>query len=372
VGEIAFEGRPGGGAQEGCVRTHSSSWSAALGAVWILLLASGCPRDKAESAPKGEAGASADGRVSEEPPPGAQFANAMWSPDGSLVYYERAVAHEDGTATAEVRQVNVQTSEDCRVARGTECALSHDGTRLAYVAVDQVGNEEGAALLELASGAVTALPCASWGACTWSPDDDRLMYWAYWPMKLRVYRLGAGRETIPGDRLSSELGAWSPSGDAIAYVSDAEDPAAGEGLWLVEVGAGDERRLSDLVCPGSPVGPPLAWAPDADRLVVGARDAEGGRSLFLVTLDGAETKQLTQGPADYGPAWSPDGTMVAYTTRAGGAKRTHVAVVTLETGEERVFRQHALEAPAWSPDGTELACIDWQDGVYVVSVEELE
>ncbi|MFB6240267.1 MAG: TolB family protein, partial [Gemmatimonadota bacterium] len=64
---------------------------------------------------------------------------------------------------------------------------------------------------------------------------------------------------------------WSPGGDALAYVSDAEGEA---GVWVREVGGPDRRLVAsagELACP--------SWSPDGERIVFNR--IRGARSRLL-------------------------------------------------------------------------------------------
>jgi len=181
---------------------------------------------------------------------------------------------------------------------------------------------------------------------------------------------------------------WSPDGSHLAFTSEREADHAQ--LYVIPVGGGEARRLTDLKEEVND----LSWSPDGTRLLFSARvpdaayeekddkrreprrltrlqyklDNEGWTAdrrqhLFTVAADGSEEpRQITDGDyEDRGLAWSPDGTKVAFAsarqedwdlTFAGA-----VYVIDAEGGEPQpVTTFDAIYgAPSWSPDGSRIA-----------------
>src|SRR5437660_738894 len=203
---------------------------------------------------------------------------------------------------------------------------------------------------------------------------------------------------------------WSPDGRWLAFVSDREGEAAGQGnkeqkkrgngkaqVWIIPADGGEARQLTFMQHGASdPV-----WSPDSKRLIFSAavgpadEETEDGqplpkvrvidrlwyrlagvgfiherrRHLFLLDIEGSgeggEPQQLTDGDWDDGdPAWSPDGTRVAFTSnrREERWRFLNPDVYTLsindgKAGELQQLTDGSLSCSSlsWSPDGKSIA-----------------
>lgn len=203
----------------------------------------------------------------------------------------------------------------------------------------------------------------------------------------RELRVGARRDHSPE---------WSPDGAYIAFLSRL---GACDHLFVAPADGGDAIQLTNfadgvLTCCWSPDGTTLAFAArvvsDPDAVVDDPRPPESeeqsrrppiarvvrtlgykrdgvgyfdGRHshLFLVSRDGGETRQLTDGPWSIdGFQWSPDGRSIAVIGDAepdADLRRTvHLYVVDVATGSRRsVTTGVQMTAPAWSPRGDMIA-----------------
>ncbi len=220
---------------------------------------------------------------------------------------------------------------------------------------------------------------------------------------------------------------WSPDGSTLAFLrSERSDGKPGPAqLWLLPGDGGEARRMTEL--PSAVVD--FAWAPDGRRLVCVSdvdpdrRDGgEGGpdgkdsvprvrevrrvyyradtigwrgdahRQLFLVDVDGGETRQITRGDYDCGlPAFSANGRMLAFVTSDRSATRTRkprgdeLCTMRMDRRTRQaprvLVRRMQVGRPAWSPNGAEIAFVGSEQveqaggydettspGLYVVNV----
>lgn len=101
--------------------------------------------------------------------------------------------------------------------------------------------------------------------------------------------------------------------------------------------------------------------PDGTRVVVAVShpDHDADRThgeLWVISVESASARRLTNGPRDSAPAVSPDGRRVAF-LRAGDSGPPQLHVVALDGGEPSALTDQPLGAgpAAWSPDSERLA-----------------
>jgi sugar lactone lactonase YvrE len=179
---------------------------------------------------------------------------------------------------------------------------------------------------------------------------------------------GAGAGGASSAAIGSDMPAWSPDGERIAFVGFRAGRAGD--IYTVPAEGGREQRLTatrsqeDLP----------RWSPDG-RQIVFARTVQGTHQLFVMSANGSGQRQLTTGglPSS-APAWSPGGERIAFVrgrvdadtgdglqtdgTETGeqrsSADNGEIYVMNANGGgETRLTHNTAIDnSPTWSPDGT--------------------
>jgi TolB protein len=103
---------------------------------------------------------------------------------------------------------------------------------------------------------------------------------------------------------------WSPDGTRIAFASN-QPPGIGS-IWVAPAEGGTALDL------GLEQGTDPAWSPDGQYVAYSSR-ASGTGEIFVVSLDGGLSLQITDDPADdRWPSWSPDGRYIAFMSDRAG------------------------------------------------------
>jgi Tol biopolymer transport system component len=175
----------------------------------------------------------------------------------------------------------------------------------------------------------------------WSPDGRRLAFLAghsggaLTASNLFLYVInpdGTGRRRLAhygsGDAWQSI--SWSPDSRRIVF-------AANDGLFVVTVATGEQRRLGMI-------GTSPAWSPDGSRIAFGLPNA-----LYTIKPDGSGLTQLAAAPRVGDPEWSPDATRIAFDTA------DKIDVIDADGSHLKVLAYGAWASgpgtPSWSPDG---------------------
>jgi TolB protein len=159
---------------------------------------------------------------------------------------------------------------------------------------------------------------------------------------------GRNQRAVTGHKSISMAPDWSPTGDAIAYVSFFD---GSPGIYMVDLASGTKRPV---VADGSLNSAP-SFSPDGKRVAF-SRSLGGNTEIFVANRDGSGIRRLTQSRGiDTNPSWGPTGTMIAYTSDRAG--NPHIYLIDVEgTNDRRVsFEGNYNDGAAWSPDGKRLA-----------------
>lgn len=226
---------------------------------------------------------------------------------------------------------------------------------------------EGIHLLTLADGVTR--PWARGHSPAWFTDSQRIVFvddGDLWTIAIN--------DSEPKRLTNDDGDAWqpmpSPDGRLVAFSSSR---SGYQDLWLVPAdGSEPARPLTHTTMVAGELRFGHAWSPDSRYLVhVSNRGNYWHDDLWLVEVGSGETRQLSNSFLALGePSWSPDGTTIAaFGTPKDGFWYTHMAdlfLIDVLTGEERRLDSgvQAVEIgrPAWSGDSGELFFLVHQRG----------
>lgn len=159
--------------------------------------------------------------------------------------------------------------------------------------------------------------------------------------------------------------AWSPDGSRIAYVSFENGNSS---VWVQDIYTSSRQLVaSHRGINGAP-----AFSPDGRRLAL-TLSRSGSPEIYVLDLDSERLTQLTRHYAiDTEPVWSVDGRWIYFTSDRAG--KPQIYRIPASGGEpERVTRQGSYNARAnLSPDGTKMAVTQGQGNDYWIAVFDLE
>ncbi|MGH9879939.1 MAG: protein kinase domain-containing protein, partial [Pyrinomonadaceae bacterium] len=134
---------------------------------------------------------------------------------------------------------------------------------------------------------------------------------------IKLVNTGAPPLRLTSDPADDLYPAWSPDGHQIAFVRQSGTEIS---IFLVPALGGPERKLysgTSAFFSLYEYGNALSWSPDGKYLAFsGQRSPREPNSIFLLSLESFEKRQVTSPPAgflgDSTPAFSPDGKVLAF------------------------------------------------------------
>jgi Tol biopolymer transport system component len=216
--------------------------------------------------------------------------------------------------------LNVDGSGERLLVRGTAHALSHDGSKLAFLRYTEHEDEYGCCITD------------SSALFTVSLDGDGLQ------------RLASTSGSNGGYHFRDPV--WLAGDREIAVV--AKDQFSGDALLK----AVSEQRRQRVIVTG--VGDDFAWSPEGDRL---AYSRPLDRVLYVARGDGSEPRafDLAKATTDEprGLRWSPDGQKIAFYVHAPGKLEGvfDIYVIDADDGDRRRIARVRGHGPdlAWRP-----------------------
>src|ERR1041385_229494 len=223
-----------------------------------------------------------------------------------------------------------------------------------------------------------------------------------WENELTLIDIASGAQrALTSGRPEVSQPRWSPSGDRLAFISNA--PTGKENkpqLFVLAMNGGEARRITN-----APNGVQhYSWKPDGQEIAFVTTDDSPNKKIgdreiafeigndpflinaqvtsahiWLISANGGVAKRLTSGawslPITLPPgspssplSWSPDGKWIAFvksiSPHFGDARVSTVQILDVTTGEVRALtgRSERESQPVFSPDGSRIAYWYPRDG----------
>jgi Tol biopolymer transport system component len=152
---------------------------------------------------------------------------------------------------------------------------------------------------------------------------------------------------------------WHPDGTKLSF--DTESNLEGD-IYVVNAdGSGPQRLIED--------GFWADWSPDGSQLVFASK-RDGNVEIYVADADGSNQRRLTENrQLDYFPAWSSDGRRIAFAR----LEKKQIYVMNADgSDEQQLTRLSNAENPSWSPDGTQIAFQSSSAGNFEIHVIDVE
>ena len=180
----------------------------------------------------------------------------------------------------------------------------------------------------------------------WSPDGTRIAYVSLEQRKPIVYvqNLATGaRSAIAAFRGSNSAPAWSPDGGQLAVTLTRD---GGSQLFVMNADGSGLRRV--MTSPGADT---EAWFMPDGRSLLFTSDRGGSPQIYRVGLGGGGVERITfEGNYNVSPRALPDGKGMVYVRRDGN--RYQIAIMDFATRQTQVLTPGPLdESPSIAPNG---------------------
>lgn len=211
------------------------------------------------------------------------------------------------------------------------------------------------------------------GYSDWSPTGDAIAYMSYFSGTPGIYYVDlASGNKVPVYRegVLNISPSFSPDGKSIAFASSG--PESNIDIYVCERSCTQPRRLTT----SNAIDTNPAFSPDGKQIAFTSSRA-GKPQIFVMDADGSNTRRISfDGEYNEGAAWRPDGQQIAYATRRGN--RFDIAVTNLVDLQTRILTtssEASFEEPTFSPDGSRIAFTSRrgkQSQIFVMNVDGKE
>jgi Tol biopolymer transport system component len=245
-------------------------------------------------------------------------------------------------------------------------------------------------LIDLNTGEMTQLPngiAGNGNGYAVSPDGTMVAYTSVVGANATTFEGGEPQVFIAGldftdvrqvthNRRGASAPAWSPDGEAIAYMSGDQTSGYEEvrNIFVLDLATGETSQVTNE----KPMtGPPGAgfpeFSPDGASIIYEVNRGDGFSVRIVPLSGGRDTPLVGGGKSDveaWGPSLSPDGSMLAVTCRG---RLEGICIADADGTNLRVLVSGpTLFGTEWSPGGTRIAYINSEYDPYKVFVVDVD
>jgi TolB protein len=174
---------------------------------------------------------------------------------------------------------------------------------------------------------------------------------------------GYGEQTVLSLNQPIMSPAWSPDGNALAYVSFEQGRAMVFAHSLLT-----QRRILLAAFPGSNSAP--TWSPDGKQLAI-VLTHDGNSQIYLIRADGTDLRRVSQTDTiDTEPYFSPDGQFLIFTSDRGGSAQIYRMPVDGGSAQRLTFEGSNNFSPRYSPDGKSFVFSHFNGGTFYIATQD--
>lgn len=206
---------------------------------------------------------------------------------------------------------------------------------------------------------------------TFSPDGNQIAFaWNgeqrdNFDIYVKLVNTGTPPLRLTSNPADDLFPAWSPDGREIAFVRQSGTEIS---INVASALGGPERKLysgTSAFLSLYEYGNALSWSPDGKYLAFsGQRSPREPNSIFLLSRESLETRQITSPPAgflgDSTPAFSPDGKVLAF-VRGASSRDVEIYVMPATGGDAKrlTFDNRSGRSLAWTANGHDIVFSLW-------------
>ncbi len=288
-----------------------------------------------------------------------------WSPDGSTLLF----AFNPGDS--DIYVANADGSGERLLTVGHAPEWSPDGTRIEFAVGEAALGAWGSLYAaDIAGGSLVRLGdysfddigdfCIGASGDSWSPNGKYIVYYTENGANVK-----GGMYLAPSDGSASPLQIgggsgpnWSPKGDELVFTGSVGPPYTCAVFTQTISGRQSQRLAEGAWAAWSPRGDLIAFIVNAEVHVI---KPDGSGERVVVEKMTSDTVPFSSAP--YAPSWSPDGRKLAFRF-ADSADQAGIYVVDVDSpGPARLVTDGTAES--WTPDGQKLVVSRFEDRRFV-------
>lgn len=221
--------------------------------------------------------------------------------------------------------------------------------KIALVRPELIGGTFEPRIWTMEADGTSAARIATGKSPRWSPDGSRIAFVASNDVHV-MNSDGSGVVRLSQDGAGYGGLAWSPGGNEVAAVQ------FGGTIEIIDVTGNTSSQRS--VAPQGGVVldafSPISWSPDGTSILFTGVTAAAGYELYAIDPNGAAQRQVTSSTQAVSTGdWSPDGNQIVYAASDG----IYLADAN-GANAVRILAASSVRWPSWSPDGNKVIYAD--------------